>query len=168
MADDLGWFVGVDWASETHQVALLDAHGTVIGERAFPHGGAGLGALCDWLLATTGAVAATIAVAIEVPHGRVVETFLERGFPVFSINPKQLDRFRDRFSVAGAKDDSRDGWVLADSLRTARPAFRLLSVEDPVIIELREWSRMGDDLTAELNRLGNRMREQLWRYYPQA
>ena len=53
MADDLGWFVGVDWASETHQVALLDAHGTVIGERAFPHGGAGLGALWDWFLATT-------------------------------------------------------------------------------------------------------------------
>ncbi len=72
MADDLGWFVGVDWASETHHVALLDAHGTVIGERAFPHGGAGLGALCDWLLATTGALAATIAVAIEVPHGPVV------------------------------------------------------------------------------------------------
>jgi hypothetical protein len=26
----------------------------------------------------------------------VVETLLERGFKVYSINPKQLDRFRDR------------------------------------------------------------------------
>jgi hypothetical protein len=36
----------------------------------------------------------------------------------FSINPKQLDRFRDRHTVAGAKDDQRDAFVLADSLRT--------------------------------------------------
>jgi hypothetical protein len=35
MADDLRWFVGVDWASETHQAALLDAHGTVMGN-GFP------------------------------------------------------------------------------------------------------------------------------------
>jgi hypothetical protein len=29
--------------------------------------------------------------------------------------PKQLDRFRDRYSQAGAKDDRRDAFVLADS-----------------------------------------------------
>jgi transposase len=40
------------------------------------------------------------------------------------LNPKQLDRFRDRHTVAGAKDDRRDAFVLADSLRTDRPAFR--------------------------------------------
>ena len=50
---------------------------------------------------------------------------------VFAINPKQLDRFRDRFTVAGAKDDRRDAHVLGDSLRTDRRAFRLLAVDDP-------------------------------------
>ena len=38
---------------------------------------------------------------------------MERGFTVHSINPKQLDRFRDRISPAGAKDDRRDARVLA-------------------------------------------------------
>ncbi len=168
MADDLGWFAGVDWASETHQVTLLDALGTVIGEHAFLHGGAGLGALCEWLLAVTGAPAETIAVAIEVPHGPVVETLLERGFLVYAINPKQLDRFRDRFTVAGAKDDRLDSRVLGDSLRTDRHCFRPLHLADPVVVELREWSRMAEDLQQERTRLGNRVREQLWRYYPQA
>lgn len=167
MADDLKWFVGVDWASETHQVALLDAHGAVIGERAFPHGGAGLGALCDWLLAMTGEPAAMIAIAIEVPHGPVVETLMERGFLVYAINPKQLDRFRDRFTVAGAKDDRLDSRVLGDSLRTDCHCFRQLRLADPVVVELREWSRMTEDLQQERTRLGNRVREQLWRYYPQ-
>ena len=36
-------------------------------------------------------------------QGLVVEALLERGFCVYGINPKQLDRFRDRFTVVGAK-----------------------------------------------------------------
>jgi transposase len=31
---------------------------------------------------------------------------------------------------------------------------------------LREWSRIAEDLGVERNRLTNRMREQLWRYFP--
>jgi Transposase len=65
-----------------------------------------------------------IHVAIETPHGPIVEALLERGFSVYSINAKQLDRFRDRFTVSGAKDDSLDSYVLADSLRTNIPLFR--------------------------------------------
>ena len=103
----------------------------------------------------------------EVPHGPVVESLMERGFRVHAINPKQLDRFRDRFSPAGAKDDSRDAEVLADALRTDPHCFRPLAPIDPTVVELREWSRIGDDLRAERNRLGNRVRELLWRYYPQ-
>ena len=41
---------------------------------------------------------------------------------------RQLDRFRDRFTVAGAKDDRCDAHVLGDSLRTDRHAFRRLSM----------------------------------------
>jgi len=122
--------------------------------------------MCDWLIATSGARPADIHVAIEVPHGPVVETLLERGFITYSINPKQLDRFRDRFTLAGAKDDSRDAETMASSLRTDRRAFRKLTLAEPLLIELREWSRMTDDLTTEKNRNANRLREQLWRYFP--
>ena len=124
--DEIGWLVGVDWASESHQVCLLDASGQSVAERSVRHGGAGLTEVCDWLAAKTGASPASIAVAIEVPHGPVVEALLERGFQVYAFNPKQLDRFRDRFSLAGAKDDRRDALVLADTLRTDRQALRRL------------------------------------------
>src|SRR5262249_35055999 len=62
----------------------------------------------------------------------------------------------------------RDAHVLGDSLRTDWHCFRLLSAEDAMVVELREWSRMTEDLQQERNRLANRVREQLWRYYPQA
>jgi transposase len=46
------------------------------------------------------------------------------GYTVYSINPKSVDRARDRFSPAGAKDDSRDAQVLADLIRTDRHQYR--------------------------------------------
>ncbi|MCW2242565.1 IS110 family transposase [Azospirillum canadense] len=161
------WFVGIDWASEAHQVRVSDAKGRTVGEKTFPHGGAGLADMAAWILALTRTSADQVFVAIEVPHGPVVESLMERGFRVHSINPKQLDRFRDRFSPAGAKDDSRDAEALADALRTDPRCFRPLAPLDPTVVELREWSRIAEDLRDERNRLSNRIRDQLWRYYPQ-
>ena len=126
----------------------------------------GPGFLDKWK-ARGGGAAGDIPVAIEVPHGPVVESLMDRGFPVYSINPKQLDRFRDRFSPAGAKDDSRDARVLADALRTDGHCFRRIDPVDPAVVELRAWSRIAEELTRERTRLSNRVREQLWRYYPQ-
>jgi transposase len=168
MIEDVQWFVGIDWATQSHRVCLLDVDGRHVSERDFAHGGAGLTEMRDWLLEKTKAAPGQIAVAIETPHGPVVETLLDHAFLVFAINPKQLDRFRDRFTVAGAKDDSRDARVLGSALRTDRVAFRRLVVDDPVVIELREWSRMAEELQQERTRLANRVRQQLWRYYPQA
>src|SRR3954454_24785974 len=55
---------------------------------------------------------------------------------------------------------------MVSALRTAPRCFRLRTHADPVVIELREWSRIAEDLGAERNRLTNRLREQLWRYFP--
>lgn len=165
---DLKWFVGVDWGSQTHQACLLDMNGDVRAESAFPHSGAGLAALTEWVMSCTDAAPPDqVGVAIETPRGPVVETLIGCGFAVHSINPRQLDRFRDRYSHSGAKDDRRDALVLASALRT--DPHRLLRVEPsaPEIVELREWSRIVESLTQERVRLVNRMRDQLWRYYPE-
>ena len=160
------WLVGIDWASEEHQVHVTDA-GIKLGARRFPHSGAGLAAMAEWVLKITGARPEEVHVAIETPHGPVVESLMERGLRLYAINPKQLDRFRDRFSPAGAKDDSRDAEVLASALRTDPQCLRPLDPVEPTVVELREWSRIADELTQERVRLANRLREQLWRYYPQ-
>jgi transposase len=160
-------FGGVDWATEKHDVCVVDREGLVLGERAFAADAAGLAAMATWIEEAGGAAPGRIHVGIEVPHGPVVETLMERGFGVYSINPKQLDRFRDRFTVAGAKDDRRDARALADSLRTDGRAYRRLVPDDPVVVELREWSRMGVELKRENTRLCNRARHQLLRYFPQ-
>lgn len=161
------FWVGIDWATVDHQVCVLDGDRRVRLERSYLHSGVGLAALADDLGALSPDEPEQIAVAIEVPRGPVVETLLERRFHVHAINPKQLDRFRDRFTVAGAKDDRRDAFVLAHSLSTDLECFRELRVDAPTIVHLRELSRVDEDLRQEHNRLINRLREQLHRYYPQ-
>lgn len=167
MNDQKQWYAGVDWGSESHCVWLTDRDGRRLGERSFKHGGEGLAEMVGWLLKTSGAAdASQVNVAIEVPHGPVVETLIERSFNVWALNPKQMDRFRDRYSVAGSKDDSRDAQVMASALRTDPHCFRQLAAGDPIVIELREWSRIAEDLTDERTALTNRLRQQLWRYFP--
>lgn len=161
------FFVGVDWGSCDHQSCIVDINGKLLGNRSFKHDGTGLAGMAEWILARTGAKAGMIGMAIEVPHGPVVEAMMERGFTVHSLNPKQLDRFRDRFSPAGAKDDSRDARTMADALRTDRRSFRKLEPDTPEGVQLREWTRIAEELTCERTRLVNRYRQQLWRYYPQ-
>jgi hypothetical protein len=92
-------------------------------KNTFEHSGDGIRECIDWLLQLAGGDASSIAVAIEVPHGAVVESLIENNLAVFAINPKQMDRFRDRHTVAGAKDDDLDAFVMADSLRTDQRCF---------------------------------------------
>ena len=154
------WFAGVDWASEAHHVCVVGGDGSKRAERIFRHGGAGLAEMADWIAARCGGAAPEdIPVAIEIPHGPVVESLMDHGFAVYSINPKQLDRFRDRHSPAGAKDDSLDTRVLADALRIDLQHFRRIDPADPVVVELRAWSRIAEELARERARLSNRVRE---------
>ena len=155
-------FCGIDWGNVENVACVVSSGGEVIEERTFEHTPEGLLQLLAWLQGFEG-----IKTAIEKPHGPVVEGLLERDLAVYAINPKQLDRFRDRFTAAGAKDDRRDARVLASSLRTDESAFRRVERADPWVIELREWSHIHDELGTEEVRLGNRIREQLQRYYPQ-
>src|SRR5688500_9535677 len=161
------WFVGIDWATQEHRVVAVDSERRVVLDRAVRHDAVALERLATDLSDLARGVPSDVAVALETPRGAIVDVLLARGFHVFAINPKQVDRFRDRYSVAGAKDDRRDALVLATALVTDLGAFRRLDPEHPVLIELRELSRLEDDLQQEAQRLANRLREQLHRYFPQ-
>lgn len=167
LQSDFQYLVGIDWGSEKHRVCLMDRTGSIVEERWVEHSGNSLAELVEWLRRQTLESPSALAAAIEVPRGAIVETLLEHGFAVFSINPKQLDRFRDRYSPAGATDDRRDAFVLADSLRTDMHCFHAVRIDEPAMIRLRELSRLEDEISQELSRATNRLREQIHRFFPQ-
>lgn len=158
--------VGVDWSTTTHHVCVLDPEGTILRELEVEHRAIAIAEFIDTLVKMAGGSPEPVAVAIERPRGGLVEAMLERGLQVYSLNPKQLDRFRDRHTVAGAKDDRLDAYVLGDALRTDRARFRKVDTDDPLIVQIRELSRIHEDLGAEENRLINRLREQVHRCAP--
>ena len=86
-------YVGIDWASEAHQACVLNHERRIVAERSFAHAGNAIVEFAQWLSGLTDDPG-QIAIAIEIPRGAVVETLVERGFHVYAINPKQLDRFR--------------------------------------------------------------------------
>lgn len=160
------WFVGIDWASKAHEVCILDRAGHVCERRQVDHTATALHEFIDALVARAQGDLSRVAIAIETPRGALVEVLVERGCAVYAINPKQLDRFRDRFTAAGAKDDRRDALVLGDSLRTDPHAFRRVQLDQPLVIQLREWSRVDEELGTELTRLTNQLRELVYRITP--
>ena len=160
-------FVGIDWAKDNHTICVIDAEQKVLERSTIEHSGTGVGQLGDRLAKLSEGDPGCVAVAIETPRGAVVESLVERGFAVYSLNPKQMDRFRDRHTVAGAKDDRRDAFVMADALRTDLHLFHRVKLEDPLIIRIRELSRTEEDIQHEQVRAGHQLRELLNRYYPQ-
>lgn len=160
------FWIGVDLGSQAHQVCVLDEHRKVVLERAVEHSGAALAALADELITLAGGTGA-IRLATETPQSAVVDTFLERGVDVFTINPKQVDRYRDRHSVAGAKDDRRDAFVLADALCTDGHHFKQVKLGDPELVELRALNRMRGEVLEEINSLCNRVDAELLRFFPE-
>ena len=157
------WYVGIDWGGAEHEFRLIDGTGQTHGTRRVAHDRSAVLTAIAWIRELTQAAPAEIAVGLETPHGVLVDTLIDQGFPVFAGNPKQIDRFRDRFTVAGAKDDRLDGLVIADALRTDPWAFQAVHPTSPQLLQLRELSRMVEELQQEELRLTNRLREQLYR-----
>ena len=71
----------------------------------------------------------------------------------------------DRRLVSAPRTTGSTPGGLTDTVRTAPHCIRELRTLDPAVFELREWSRMADDLTDERCHLANPVPEQLWCYY---
>ncbi|MDE3260468.1 MAG: IS110 family transposase [Acidobacteriota bacterium] len=166
MSHHVSWFAGIDLGDHKHRVHLTDAAGTFVGAAAFPHRGRGIAQLLGWLLDKAGADPGSIGVALEVPHGAVVDGLLEQGFATFAINPKQADRGRELLVLSGAKDDPRDAEGLAVMLRVVPRVFRHLQPKHPVLVLLRDRSRLRADLVKRRTQLSQKIRAQLLRYFP--
>ena len=106
--------------------------------------------------------------AIERPDGRVVDFLLDHGVLVYPVNPKALDRARDRFRQSGAKSDPFDARVLADFLRTDHAHLRALQPSSEAAQELKLLTEDYQRQVRQQTRLVNQLTATLKAYYPRA
>jgi transposase len=157
------FFAGLDWASRTHSVCIIDERGTVCEQFEVTHDAAGLAQLQRRLIHY-----GRPPVAIERPSGMVVETLLEGGFTVVPIHPNAVKATRPRYRSHGAKSDASDAYLLADLLRTDGHRFKPLAPQSDEIRALRALVRGRDDLVATRVQLANQLRSLLQSFWPGA
>src|SRR6516162_7923146 len=161
------YYLGVDWADQTHAVWVGDERGTKITARTVPHTAEGM---IEWgrELDEWRAQRLELWAAIERPEGRVVDFLLDHGVVVYPVNPKALDRARDRFRQSGAKSDPFDARVLADFLRTDHPRLRALQPSSEAAQELKLLTEDCQRQIRQQTRLVNQLTATLKAYYPRA
>lgn len=160
------YHVGLDWASDHHDVCALDAAGQRVLECRVPHTAAGLAELRQRL--TRLGPVDTLRLALERPSGLLVDTLLEAGYTIVPIHPNALTASRPRYTRVGAKSDALDAYILADLLRTDGHRFRPLRAPSDATRALRATVRTRDDLVATRVQLANQLRALLETFWPGA
>jgi len=160
------FFVGIDWASQTHAVCVIDEAARIQWHGTVPHTAEGLPELLGRLrrFQTRG----PLRVALERPSGLLVDTLVDAGLEVVPIHPNALKASRPRYSAAGGKTDPGDAFILADLLRTDGHRFRPLHAPSDETRALRTLVRGRDDLVAQRVGLANQLRALLDRFWPGA
>ena len=160
-------YIGVDWADAEHAVWVEDETATVVFSGRVPQTVDGLQEWGRWLDERR-AAGRELWAAIEIPEGRIVDLLLDHGVLVFPVNPKALDRARDRFRVSGARSDPFDARVLATFLRTEHTHLAPLRPSSEAAQELKGLTRDHARQVRQQTRLLNQVTATLKAYYPRA
>jgi hypothetical protein len=160
-------YIGVDWADAEHAVWVEDETGGKVLSRRVAQTVEGLAEFGRWLDERR-AAGRELWGAIEKPEGRIVDFLLDHGVVVYPINPKALDRARDRFRMSGAKSDPFDARVLATFLRTDHGHLHPLRPSSEAAQELKGLTRDYTRQVRQQTRLLNQLTAALKAYYPRA
>jgi transposase len=152
---------GVDWATDTNELCIVDGAGAVVTRRNTTHDAAGIRCLVEAFVAHDVA-----RVAIERPDGPVVDALLAAGLEVVVITPRQVKHLRARYGAAGNKDDRFDAYVLADVLRTDGHRLTALTPDSAQTVALRAAVRGRTDLVDARVALCNQLRAHLRVVFP--
>jgi transposase len=157
-------YVGFDWASQAHDVTVLDEAGQVLDRWAFPHSEVG------WLMTVDRlrrqGLPDDLPVIVERTSGLVVDRLLSAGHPVVPVHPTAFFAARPRWGASGAKSDPGDSYKLADYLRTDAHRLRRLAPVDPGLQELQVLVRLRDDHVRARTAASNQLTAMLDAYWP--
>ena len=161
-------------------MGIQDAKGRRLGRARLPEGIAGVAALHGLIAkhlppdtvedtdAAGACAAGQVWIGIETDRGPWVQALVAAGYRVFPINPRQVARYRERHSNAGAKSDTGDAHALADMVRTDGHQLRVIAGDSPRAAGVKLLARAHQTLIWERTRHMLRLRAGLREYFPAA
>lgn len=163
-------FVGDDWAEDHHDVEVQDETGRRLVRTRVPEGVGGIDRLHELIgrFAGDDLVPGQVLVGIETDRGSWVAALVAAGYTVFSVNPKQVARYRERHASSGAKSDAGDAHALADMVRTDSHQLWAVAGDSALVEGIKVTARAHQNLIWDRQRQLLRMRSALREYFPAA
>ena len=159
-------FCGIDWANDHHDALSIDEQGRQLGSIRVAHSPEGLSQLDTYLERMTGPGGREqIACIVETTHGLLIAHLLEKGWPVYPVNPRTVEKRR---APSGAKTDTIDAYLLAKTGRADFQDLHRLNPDSEQIQEIKTLTRDQDALIQMQTRLVNQLTACLKAYYPVA
>ena len=160
-------YVGIDWADDHHDILITDDSAKTLEQFRIDHTCDGF-ALLHSYLANHQTSPGLVLIAIETSRGLLVHELLQKGYTVYAVNPKAVNRYKDRHVLSKAKSDALDALSLGHLLRTDRHLFQPIK---PLPEDYRLLSRLCEDLRKvvdERSRIVNQTISCLKEFYPKA
>jgi transposase len=159
-------FCGIDWASDHHDLALIDEEGTRLARARIGDDTDGLAELLALLAEHGDTRDNPIPIAIETSRGLLVACLRAAGRPIYAINPRICARYRERTAITRKKSDQGDALVLANILRTDLRAHRPLPADTELAQAITVLARAQQDAVWDRMQAGNKLRSHLAQYFP--
>lgn len=161
-------YIGIDWSEKKHDVVFLNEQGAILAQLSMSHTPDGLLNLEKTRL-HAGIEVEECWVALETAHNLVIDFLWSRGYQqVYVIPPSVIKSCRGRYGSSGARNDPKDGRLIADVLRTDRARLHPWRPDSLLTRQMRAKVSLINHLTRSTVRLSNRLRAVLLRYYPAA
>src|SRR6478735_6948364 len=138
------FFVGLDWAADSHAVCVIDTEGRPLAQFSVDHSADGIALLLRRLAKFGDPI--DLPVGIERPDGRLVDLLLEAGHPVVPVSPNAIKTWREGEVLSGAKSAAGDAAVIAEYLRLRNHRLRPVQPYSSQTKALRTVVRSRDDL----------------------
>jgi transposase len=155
-------WVGVDWGTCQHAVTVVDDKRAIVCQFKTGTSLQELKSLAQRLHS----LGDVTGVAIESNNTPVVHALVEQDFTIFPINPKLSKNWREGFSVAGSKNDERDGLVLAVELARRHESLRTLKELDSKVAEMAGLCEALRGFIAQRTACVQRLKAALAAYFP--
>ncbi len=164
--EELAAWIGLDWAEDGHEVRLLSAEGSEVESYRIPQQAE---ALHEWVGELRGRFGGRpVGIALEQKRGGLMAVLMGYEFlHLYPVNPRSLARYREAFSVSGAKDDPDDASLLLDLLYRQGDRLRRWKPEPAEIRRLQLLVEDRRRFVEQRKRLVQQLREVLKSYYPQ-
>lgn len=167
MKDEFAAYVGIDWADQKHDLALLPASQDKEEHLQLEQTPEAIDAWAASLRQRFGS--RPVAVCLEQSKGGLIYALMKYEFLVlYPINPKQLARFREALSPSGRKDDPTDAGLALQLLLKHRDQLRPWRPDDAQTRLIRILAEDRRGLVAERTRLCNQLQDRLKQVFPLA